>query len=357
MGFEEVAYLLLFGVLPNEEDLTNFRQLISENMTLPKFFLEDVILKIPSPHVMNLMQRVVLALYAYDDKPEDLSLENQMNEAISLIAKMPLIVAYSYMSKKYYHDKGSLILHKPIENSSIAENILHLTRANSEFTKAEADLLDLSLIVHAEHGGGNNSAFATHVVSSIGTDIYASISTAIGSLKGPKHGGANFMVQAMVDDLKANAGDWTKEANVRKYLEDTLNKKTFNKSGLVYGMGHAVYTKSDPRSVLLKKQLEDLAIEKGFGDDFKLLSDIESITKDLFMERRGMEICANVDLYSGLVYQTLDISQDLYTPIFALARTAGWCAHRLEQVQDNKIIRPGYFNLVTDVDYVPLKER
>lgn len=349
--------MLLFGELADKENLDDFTRLVSDSMSLPKFFLEDVILKVPSPNVMNLMQRVVLALYAYDDNPEDLSLENQLDEAISIISKIPLIMAYAYMSKKHYYDKESLILHRPLENASIAENILHLTRPDSKFTQTEAELLDLCLMVHAEHGGGNNSAFSTHVVSSSGTDIYSSISTAIGSLKGPKHGGANFMVESMVADLKNNVGDWTNRENVEGYLMDTLDKKTFDKKGLIYGMGHAIYTKSDPRAVLLKKKLAKVAKAQGIEADLELLNNIEEISKDLFMERKNLEICANVDLYSGLVYRSLGISQDLYTPIFALARTAGWCAHRLEQVQDSKIIRPAYINLVTGEKYIPLEER
>lgn len=356
-GFEEVIFLLLFGQLPDKKNLNDFTNLINNSMHLPKFFLEDVILKVPSPNVMNLMQRVVLALYAYDDNPEDLSIENQLDEAISIISKIPLIMAYAYMSKKHYHDKESLILHRPLVDGSIAENVLHLTRANSEFTRTESELLDLCLMVHAEHGGGNNSAFSTHVVSSSGTDIYSSISTAIGSLKGPKHGGANFMVESMVTDLKNTAGDWTKRKNVEKYLVDILNKNAFDKKGLIYGMGHAIYTKSDPRAVLLKKKLASVAKMQGIKEEFELLNNIEEISKDLFMEKKNIEICANVDLYSGLVYRSLGIDPDLYTPIFALARTAGWCAHRLEQVQDSKIIRPAYFNLVTGEKYIPLENR
>lgn len=356
-GFEEVIFLLLFGELPDKKNLDDFTNLINESMHLPKFFLEDVILKVPSPNVMNLMQRVVLALYAYDDNPEDLSIENQLDEAISIISKIPLIMAYAYMSKKHYHDKESLILHRPLVDGSIAENVLYLTRADSEFTRTESELLDLCLMVHAEHGGGNNSAFSTHVVSSSGTDIYSSISTAIGSLKGPKHGGANYMVESMVADLKNTAGDWTKKENVEKYLVDILNKNTFDKKGLIYGMGHAIYTKSDPRAILLKKKLASVAESQGIEEEFELLNNIEEISKDLFMEKKNLEICANVDLYSGLVYRSLGIDRDLYTPIFALARTAGWCAHRLEQVQDSKIIRPAYFNLVTGEKYIPLENR
>lgn len=358
LGFEEVIFLLFFGELPSKEELQGFEDLISEHMVLPKFFLEDVILKIPSPNVMNLMQRVVLALYAFEDNPEDLSLDNQMEEAISIIAKMPLIMAYSYMSKLYHYDRKSLVLHQPKKGASIAENILHLIRQDSSYTRKEVELLDLCLIVHAEHGGGNNSAFATHVVSSSGTDIYSSTATAIGSLKGPKHGGANFMVESMVKDLKDTVEDWTNKDQVRSYIQDLMKKQAFDKKGLVYGMGHAIYTKSDPRAVLLRSKLEDIIRGTDYEDDLDLLINIEGITKELFKEyKNGADICANVDLYSGLVYRTLGISQDLYTPIFALARTAGWCAHRLEQVQDGKIIRPAYLNLVKDAAYQPLNQR
>lgn len=358
LGYEEIIFLLLFGQLPSQENLDGFKAIIGKNMVFPKFFLEDVILKIPSPNVMNLMQRVVLALYAFDKNPEDLSISNQMDQVMSIIGKMPLIMAYSYMSKLYHYDKASLVLHPPKEGAGIAENILHLIRFDSTYTKEEIELLDLCLIVHAEHGGGNNSAFATHVVSSTGTDIYSSISTAIGSLKGPKHGGANFMVEEMINDLKSNLDDWTKKDQVQSYIYDIINKRAFDNKGLVYGMGHAVYTRTDPRAELLKKKLKQILKGSEFEADLELLENVEEITRNYFLEEKdGREICANVDLYSGLVYRYLGISSDLYTPIFALARTAGWCAHRLEQIHDSKIIRPAYVNLVQDATYVDLKDR
>ena len=357
-GYEETIYLLLSGSLPTKGEMAAFDELLEENRKLPDSFIENFIINSPSQNVMNNMQRVLLALYSFDDKAEDRDFENQISQVISIIAKMPLILAYSYIGKKYYYDDASLILHHLEPNMSTAETILHLIRPDATFTDEEAKLLDLCLIIHAEHGGGNNSTFATHVVSSTGTDTYSTISTALSSLKGSKHGGANSMVEAMVQDLKATTADWTDKDQVEKYLRDILNKQAFDQSGLIYGMGHAVYTKSDPRAVLLKDKAKEMAIEKGYCDDFNLLSNIEAITKDLINEKRpGSEICANVDLYTGLVYRMLGLSPDLYTPIFAVARTAGWCAHRLEQIQDPKIIRPAYVNISENKAYLAMEDR
>jgi len=357
-GYEEIIYLLLSGNLPSEGEIDLFDELIEENRTLPDSFIEDVIINSPSDNIMNNMQRVLLALYTYDKKAEDRDIENQISQAISIIAKMPLILSYSYIGKKYYYDDESLILHHTEPNMSTAETILHLVRSDSSFTDEEAKLLDLCLIIHAEHGGGNNSTFSTHVVSSTGTDFYSTISTALSSLKGPKHGGANSMVEAMVQDLKNSTKDWTDKNEVRSYLKALLDKEAFDQAGLIYGMGHAVYTKSDPRAVLLKEKVKEMAPEKGYEDDYNLLNNIETITKELIKEKTGgNEICANVDLYTGLVYRMLGLSPDLYTPIFAVARTAGWCAHRLEQIQDKKIIRPAYVNISEDKKYVPMEER
>lgn len=358
-GFEEVVFLLLFGKLPTANEMNPFLKILMSEMELPQNFMEDVIINTPSKNVMNKLQRVVLTLYSYDDLAEDLSLENQLKQSLSIIAKLPVLMSYCYMTKRHYYDGESLILHNLKRGSSFAETILHLTRVDSSYTDEEAHLLDLCLMIHAEHGGGNNSTFATHVVSSTGTDTYSAISTAIGSLKGPKHGGANLMVAAMVEDLKKNTPDWENEENVRGYLNALLDKQAFNHKGLIYGMGHAVYTISDPRAEMLKEKAGKMAIKKGKQAEFQLLVNIEKITKELFKERRGEDcnICANVDLYAGLVYEMLGLEQDIFTPIFAVARSAGWCAHRLEQIQDEKIIRPAYINLVKSSQYLPLADR
>lgn len=358
-GYEEIIYLLLFGSLPNKNELTQFKEMLNERMALPSFFAEDVILKNPSKNIMNTMQRAILALYTYDKKAENLSLVNQVNQILNIIGKMPLILAYSFMNQEYYYNNKSLVLHSPKTGLSIAENILHLIRPDNHYTELEAEILDLALILHAEHGGGNNSTFAIHVVSSTGTDVYSAISTAIGSLKGAKHGGANACVEGMVTDLKENTVNWQDDNEIRDYLNLILDKKAYDRKGLVYGMGHAVYTLSDPRSVLLKEKAYELAKIKGWEAEFNLLDSIERQTKELLSERKGKEaaICSNVDLYSGLVYKMLGIDESLFTPLFALSRVAGWSAHRLEQIQDEKIIRPAYLNLVNNIKYQSLDER
>ncbi|MDL2311060.1 citrate synthase [Peptostreptococcaceae bacterium OttesenSCG-928-C18] len=357
-GFEETSFLLLLGRLPSKVELSEFYKVLECNREFPKFFKEDHIIKFPSNNVMNMLQKQVLTLYNYDDKAEDLSLLNTFRQSISLIAKLPVIMVYSYQAKKHYYDNKSLILHRPLDNASIAENILHMLRPDCKFTEDEARLLDLCMVVHAEHGGGNNSAFATHVVSSSGTDIYSAIATAIGSLKGPKHGGANIMVRSMLENIKENC-DWKDVNCLSKYLDDILSKKAYNQKGLIYGMGHAVYTKSDPRAVLLKKKAKELASQKGYLDQFTLLENIEKLTIEKFKKRKGedFEICANVDLYAGLVYEMLGVPPELYTPIFAVARMAGWCAHRLEQTRDEKIMRPGYVSISAENKYKSINER
>lgn len=354
-GFEEVTFLLLFGKLPSREELSNFKQILEDLRQLPNSFAEDVILKTPSDNIMNKLQRTILSLYSYDNNPEDTSLGNVLRQSVNLIAKMPLLISYAYMAKRHYFEGDSLVIHKPIDGGA-AENILHLIRADRVYSKEEAQLLDTMLIVHADHGGGNNSAFATHVVSSSGTDTYSAISTSIGSLKGPKHGGANLMVTSMIKDIKETVPNWQSRDAVMDYLRGILRKERFNKTGLIYGMGHAVYTYSDPRAVLLKEKAESLARHKGFDDDFELLENIESGTKEL-MEEKGRLICANLDLYAGLVYQMLGIDRDLYTPIFAMARLSGWCAHRLEQIQDDKIMRPAYVTLTRPRPYISINKR
>lgn len=308
---------------------------------------------------MNKLQRAVLALYSYDEDPDNTSIINVMRQSISLIAKMPLIMAYSYRAKKHYIEDESLVIHKPKEEYSLAENILHLIRDNKEFTKEEASILDMMLVLHAEHGGGNNSAFATHVVSSTGTDTYSAISTALGSLKGPRHGGANLMVTSMIDDIKENVKDYDNEAKLTAYLNKILDGEAFNNQGLIYGIGHAVYTLSDPRSILLKEKAEKLAMTSNYEREFNLIKNIEEIGGKLVSERAGKSYptAANIDLYSGIVYEMLGIPRDLFTPLFGVSRTAGWCAHRIEQVLDSKIMRPAYVTLHDEKKYEPIENR
>lgn len=357
-GFEETVYLLLLGELPSKESLANFMRMSEQYKEFPKFYNEDMIYKSVSKNIMNMMQRTVLSLYNYDENPENLELLHTLRQSIDIIAKLPLLMCYCYNTKRHYYDNDSLIIHRPKPGASTAENILHMLRRDNGYTEEEAKLLDLCLVVHAEHGGGNNSAFATHVVSSSGTDMYSAIATAIGSLKGPKHGGANIMVAEMLDNIKENC-NWKDEDSVSNYLDKIMNKEAFNKTGLVYGMGHAIYTISDPRAVLLKEKAKQMAEERGYEDQFYLLDTIERLTKIKMKEKKGddFEICANVDLYSGLVYEMLGINRQLYTPIFAVSRIAGWCAHRLEQIRDDKIMRPGYVSIRDLQSYTPMNNR
>ena len=359
-GFEEVAYLLLFGDLPTQEQYMAFRQLLGENMCLPQGFTEDMILKAPSSNIMNKLGRSVLVMYSYDNNPDATDLPNMMRQAIQLIAQFPMIVAHAYAAKVHYFDNGSLILHWPKPGYSIAENFLHSIRPDSKFTEAEARLLDLCLVLHAEHGGGNNSAFTCRVLSSSGTDTYSAIAAAVGSLKGPKHGGANQRVSAMFEEIKANVKDWTDEDEITAYLEKILRKEAGDGSGLIYGMGHAIYTKSDPRAMILKRSARSLAKEKGYDKELDLLESIEKLSPEVFARVTGSDkaMCANVDFYSGLVYRMLDIPEELFTPIFAIARVSGWCAHRIEEVMtSNRIIRPAYKSLTQGKSYVPMSRR
>lgn len=355
-GFEEVIFLLLFGSLPSINDLKGFNEILDNNRSLSTFFTQDVLLKLPSKNIMNNIQRAVLSMYSFDKNPDENTVDNNIIESLNIIAKMPLIIAYAYQAMNHYFYENSLIIHNPLPNKSIAENMLHLIRNDGEYMEIEARLLDLCLVCHADHGGGNNSAFATHVVSSTGTDIYSAISTAIGSLKGPKHGGANHMVIKMIEDIKNNC-KYDNIKDLEDYIRKILDKKAFDKKGLIYGMGHAVYTKSDPRAVILKKTARELAKVKGSYEEFSLLENVEEITSRIFREEKGKIICANVDLYSGFVYKILGIDESLYTPIFALARLAGWCAHRLEQIRDEKIIRPAYYSNFEYKSYTPLRDR
>ncbi|TDT72524.1 citrate synthase [Hypnocyclicus thermotrophus] len=357
-GFEETIYLLLFGKLPNKKELDDFNKLLGSMRNLPSGFNENFILKLPSKDVMNLLQRTILFLYSLDDNPDDISINNIVKQSLYLIARFPTIIAYGYQAKVYNYDNKSLFIHPAREDYSTAENILHMSRADSKFTRIEAEVLDLSLVMHAEHGGGNNSAFATHVVSSSGTDTYSAIATAVGSLKGPKHGGANIKVRNMIDNIKENVKNYSNKEELKKYLKQILNKEVFDKQGLIYGMGHAIYTISDPRAMLLKEKARELAIDKNAVKEFELYENIELLTKEIFLEQKNKLICANVDLYSGFVYSMLNIPQELYTPLFATARIASWCAHRIEQIlSDKKIIRPAYKNVSSINKYVKLKDR
>lgn len=359
-GFEEVAYLLLFGKLPNVKELETFNNLLDDNMELPPGFKENMILNAPSKDIMNKLARSVLVLYSYDENPDSLDVKNVMRQSIELIARFPVLIAYAYQAKCHYYDRKSLIIHNPQRGLGIARNFLQMIRSNQTYTELEAQTLDIALILHAEHGGGNNSTFTTHVVSSTDTDTYSAIAAAIGSLKGPKHGGANIKVMAMIDDIKQNVKNWDNEKEVADYLVKILRKEVFDKTGLVYGIGHAVYTISDPRAVILKKYAKELAKENNREEEFHLYETIERLTPSLFYEIKGSSkvLCANVDFYSGFVYDMLGIPRELYTPIFALARVAGWCAHRLEEIiSGGRIIRPAYKNIEPKKPYIPIKER
>ncbi len=359
-GFEETAYLLLFGELPSLDQLCAFKTMLDANRYLPKDFTENMILKIPSKDIMNKLQRSILVLYSHDENPDDTSVRNVLRQCIQLIAQFPTIISYGYQAKAHYFERKSLFIHPPQPEIGTAENILYMIRRDNLYTKTEAETLDLCMVIHAEHGGGNNSAFATHVVASSGTDTYSCIVSAVGSLKGPKHGGANNRVKAMIDDIKLNCANWTNQDLLKDYLVKILKKEAFNGEGLIYGMGHAVYTLSDPRAVLLKEKALELAIEKNAVDEFNLYRNIEALTVEIFKEMKGPDfiISANLDLYSGFVYEMLDLPSDLFTPLFAASRVAGWCAHRIEQiVTDNKIMRPAYLSVSPKSEYVPLSLR
>lgn len=359
-GFEEVTYLLLFGELPTEQQLKDFTDLLSSYRTLPQSFVRDIIMKAPSPDMMNILARGVLTLYAYDSNADDISPENVLRQCLQLIATFPLISVYGYNAYEHYFGGKSLFIHAPDPNMSTAENILHLLRSSGTYSGLEAKVLDLALILHAEHGGGNNSTFACRVLSSSGTDTFSAIAAGIGSLKGPRHGGANIKVVQMLDCIKANVKDCNDDEEIKAFLQKIVNKEAGDGSGLIYGMGHAVYTLSDPRAVILKENARKLVKEKGFEVDFKLLDAVERLSPEILLGKNPGKtaICANVDLYSGLVYRMLDIPEDLYTPLFAVARMAGWCAHRIEEVTSCKrIIRPAYRPILEGVKYVPLSER
>ena len=358
--FEEVAWLLLFGSLPNKETLDNFRRILETHRELPDGFAETQIMAAPSPNLMNKMARSVLAMYSYDEEAENTSLENVIKQSINLIAEMPSMMVYAYQTKKHAYDHESLYFHYPKPGLSTAENILAMYRLDQNYTREEARLLDLCMVVHADHGGGNNSAFTTRVLSSTGTDTYSAIASAILSLKGPKHGGANLMVMKQLDEILANVKDVHCDEEMKDYLTKIINKEAGDRSGLIYGIGHAVYTKSDPRAQILKKHSKDLAYEKGMQREYDCLCQIEKLAPVVFKELKGStkNVCANVDLFSGLVYRILGISEELFTPIFAISRVAGWCAHRMEEVEfANRIIRPAYKYVGDEKQYISLEKR
>ncbi len=359
-GFEEVAWLLIFGSLPTEQQLAKFKNVLSECRELPEDFIEDMIMKAPSPNIMNKMARSVMALYSYDDTPDDISTENVLRQCIQLIAQLPSIMSYAYQVKRRHYYKKSMYIHQPKPELCTAQTILRTLRSDRLFTDEEAKLLDLCLILHSEHGGGNNSTFATRVLTSSGTDTYSAIAAGIGSLKGPRHGGANIKVREMTSFMEQEIDDITNEGQVADYLRKIINKEAGDRSGLVYGMGHAIYTMSDPRAVLLKKAAKDFVFSEEFERRFRLLELIEDLTPDIFRSIKGdmKPICANVDLYSGLIYDMLGIPEDLFTPLFTVSRMAGWAAHRLEELTTGKrIIRPAYKNVSLPYHYIALEDR
>jgi citrate synthase len=359
-GFEEIAYLLLFGTLPDKKELGTFQQMLGEFRSLPTHFVRDIIMKAPSKDMMNALARSVLTMYAYDDRADDTSIENVVRQSLQLISLFPLISVYAYHAYNHYHDGASLIIHPPKPELSTAEHLLYLLRPDGQYTDLEAKMLDLGLVLHMEHGGGNNSSFTTHVVSSSGTDTYSAIAAALGSLKGPKHGGANVKVVKMFDDLKANVSDWTNEAQLKDYLCKLLDREAFDHSGLIYGMGHAVYSLSDPRSEIFKSHVASLAKEKGREDELALYNTVEKLAKEVIFEKRRIYkgVSANIDFYSGFVYSMLNLPTELFTPMFANARIVGWSAHRLEELTSGgKIIRPAYKSVCKKKPYESIKKR
>lgn len=359
-GFEETTYLLLFGVLPTEEQLKDFCKILGNQRSLPRNFVRDVIMKAPSKDMMNTLSRSVLTLYSYDSNPEDISLPNVLRQCINLISIFPMLSVYGYQAHRHYNQNKSLYIHNPKKELSTAENILRMLRSDKKYTPLEAKILDLALVLHMEHGGGNNSTFTTHVVSSSGTDTYSAIAAALGSLKGPKHGGANIKVVSMFDDMKKHVHDWKDEEEVSAYLRKLLHKEAFDKRGLIYGMGHAVYSISDPRARIFKQFVKQLADEKGRQKDYRLYEMVERLAPVIIAEERHIYkgVSANVDFYSGFVYSMLELPLELYTPMFAIARIVGWSAHRMEElINTDKIIRPAYKNVLEEQAYIALEER
>ncbi len=358
-GFEEITYLLLFSQLPDKEKLEKFTQTLAEYRSLPTSFVRDMILKAPGSNLMNILARCVLALYAYDDNPDDISVENVLRQSLFLISVFPLLSVYGYQSFQHYYNEQSLNIHLPKAELSTAENVLHLLRGEGRYTHLEAKILDLALVLHAEHGGGNNSSFTTHVVTSSGTDTYSSVAAALGSLKGPRHGGANIKVVQMFDDMKKSININSK-SEIEYYLMKLLDKNAFDNAGLIYGMGHAIYSKSDPRADILKVCAKDLSVEKDKEEDFALYETVATIAPQIISDRRKMYkgVSPNVDFYSGLIYKMLELPYELYTPIFAISRISGWSAHRIEEIQNNgKIIRPAYINVKDAQSYIDIYKR
>lgn len=359
-GFEETIFLLIFGELPTEEELREFMKLLGQLRPLPENFNRDVIMKAPSKNIMNVLERCVLTLYSYDEDPDNISVRHVLAQSLSLIARFPVIATYGYQSYRHKFMDSSLVIHRPKPELSTAENILRLLRPDPTFTDLEAEVLDVCLVLHAEHGGGNNSTFTTHVITTTGTDTYSTVAGSLGSLKGPRHGGANHKVQQMVADLKANVEDTENDAQIRAYLSKVLNKQAFDGAGLIYGMGHAIYTISDPRAEILKSYAKELSEAEGYTKEFELYDRIERIAKELITKNRDVKkpVCANVDFYSGFVYSVLKIPVELFTPVFAISRIAGWSAHRIEElVSKGKIIRPAYKYVGTHREYLPIEER
>ena len=359
-GFEETAFLLLFGQLPDKAQLADFNALLAHYRSLPTSFVRDIIMKAPSRDMMNTLARSVLTLYSYDDSADDISIPNVLRQCLQLIALFPMLSVYGYQAYSHYHDGNSLFIHSPVPELSTSENILHILRPDSQYTELEARILDLALVLHADHGGGNNSTFTTHVVSSSGSDTYSVIAAAIGSLKGPKHGGANIKVVQMFDDMKNTLSDWNDEGEIRDYLCRLLRKEAFDRAGLIYGMGHAVYSLSDPRANIFKGFVKKLAEEKGMDKEFALYSAVERLAPEVISAERRIYkgVSANVDFYSGFVYNMLGLPTELFTPIFAIARIAGWSAHRIEElINAGKIIRPAYKNVQERRAYIPMENR
>lgn len=359
-GFEETTYLLLFGKFPDRKELDEFTALLADYRKLPTTFVRDIMMKSPSSDIMNSISRGVLTLFSYDDYPNDTSIPNVLRQSLELIALMPLLAVYGYQAKNYYLDGESFIIHQPVPEYSTAQNILHLLRPDSKFTELEAKVLDIALVLHAEHGGGNNSTFTTHVVTSSGTDTYSAIAAALSSLKGPKHGGANVKVTAMFDDMKQNIKDWSDEAEISDYLTRLLKKDAFDKSGLIYGMGHAVYSISDPRANIFRKFVDKLAAEKGMEKELGLYHLVERLAPEVISRERHIYkgVSANIDFYSGFVYSMLGLPPELYTPLFAIARISGWSAHRIEELANaGKIIRPAYKSVSKHREYKHISDR
>ena len=360
-GYEEIAYLLLFGDLPDQKELESFSSLLADyRQQLPSSFVRDIIMKAPSSDMMNTLARSVLTLYSYDDRADDISIPNVLRQCLQLISIFPLLSVYGYQAYQHYYNGKSLYIHTPRKDLSTAENILHILRPDSNYSDLEAHILDLALVLHMEHGGGNNSTFATHVISSSGTDTYSVMAASLGSLKGPRHGGANIKVVKMFDDMKQKIKDWEDDDEIRAYLRALLNKDAFDHSGLIYGIGHAVYSLSDPRAEIFKSFVGKLSAEKGKEKEFRLGTAVERLAPEVIAEKRKIYkgVSANVDFYSGFVYDMMDLPKELYTPIFAMARIVGWSAHRIEELANNgKIIRPAYKNICERIDYIPLSER